>query len=87
VERISSSKADHQESATEGHWHVKSKLNHGIVTMIGKRRKWFRPRVFLSLLVCLFVVSWFVCLFGRLRVCVFVRSFVRSFVGDFGVVV
>ena len=51
--------------------------------MIGKRREWFRPRVFLSLLVCLFFVNWFVCLFGRLRACVFVRSFV----GDFGVVV
>ena len=47
--------------------------------MIEKRRKWFRPRVFLRLLVGLFVVV--VGCFVRLLGCVFVCLFVRSFVG------
>ena len=46
--------------------------------MMGKRREWFRPRVFLSLFVCLFFV---VGCFVRLLGCVFVCLFVRSFVG------
>ena len=45
--------------------------------MMGKRREWFRPRVFLSLFVCLSVLCcWLLCTFARLRVCVFVCSFV-----------
>ena len=50
--------------------------------MIGKRSV-VPSACFLSLLVCLFCISLFVRLFGRLRVCVFVRSFVA----DLGVVV